>query len=296
MAEKAHLRPLDGLRGLAVTLVLLNHTFASFLGGIYGVDIFFVLSGFLITSLLINESARFGIIDYRAFYIRRALRLLPALILTLMGVAAIVVITGSNEHDTRYLVVALAVVFYAGNWLIASHGHLGYLAHTWSLGIEEQFYTVWPVILVLLLRRTRRPITVLLIGVLGVWTVRVAVAATLGGRQYPGTWTFLHCDGLLLGAAIAIAAQRQQLPTAMTRSRPDCSPDSSGRARIASYVSAVYRVLGSESGICPSTGLMPWAFDPGAPPPLGSVGRAGPSLLRGLPVSLPHLPVSAQRD
>ena len=137
-------------------------------GGFLGVDVFFVLSGFLITSLLLAEQARTGTIKLAAFWARRARRLLPALLLVLVAVA----IAGHfllQSFDVSLLRTdSLAALFYVANWRMIFRG-TGYFAatatpsplqHTWSLGIEEQFYVLWPLLVVGLLaaltwRRTR---------------------------------------------------------------------------------------------------------------------------------------------
>ncbi len=177
MAEKQiqrldHVTALDGLRGIAVILILLRHfevlapqgltgiTFIDhfFRGGYLGVDIFFVLSGFLITSLLLNEHEAHSKIYLLRFYGRRFLRLLPALSFLLLLYSIITVLDG-KEFSSISLGI-WASLFYYLNWQYVfsfprSFGDLGYL---WSLSIEEQFYIVWPAVLILLLKVTKRAI------------------------------------------------------------------------------------------------------------------------------------------
>ena len=145
--------PLDGLRAVAVLFVLFIHAqFAAFAGGFLGVDIFFVLSGFLITSLLLREYDQTGGIDWRAFYVRRALRLLPALGLTLV-LAVLMELHRGNLTHREIARNVFAALFYVGNWLRAFGGaSLSKLDHTWSLSIEEQFYLCWPLALWWMLR------------------------------------------------------------------------------------------------------------------------------------------------
>ena len=156
-------RSLDGLRGVAVLLVFVSHAkvpgFA--LAGGVGVTIFFTLSGFLITSLLLGEMGRTGSVSLRSFYMRRALRLLPAVV---------VFVSMSVLMRTATLTDAAWVMAYAGNWARIGHQGLGALHHTWSLAIEEQFYLVWPVIF-LLLARTRTPVR---------WILGVAALGSIG--------------------------------------------------------------------------------------------------------------------
>jgi peptidoglycan/LPS O-acetylase OafA/YrhL len=150
---------LDGVRAIAITSVMAFHAgYVRSYGGYLGVDVFFVLSGFLITSLLVAEHDTKGGISLSRFYSRRARRLLPALFIMLAAVAIYARIEpwfetiGVNRD-------VIGAVMYIANWVsVATYGlaHHNILAHTWSLSIEEQFYLVWPLILMLLLR-TRLP-------------------------------------------------------------------------------------------------------------------------------------------
>src|ERR1051325_9449434 len=147
-------RNLDGVRGLAILLVLINHS--TLLGdgfGFVGVNTFFVLSGFLITCLLTEEYEKSGRISLRDFYMRRALRLLPALVTMLIAFVIFVFLTDPHKRAVRELHEALFALFYFSNWagILRIGRHIS-LAHTWSLSVEEQFYIVWPLILLLLLR------------------------------------------------------------------------------------------------------------------------------------------------
>jgi peptidoglycan/LPS O-acetylase OafA/YrhL len=157
---------LDGVRGLAVLLVVIYHVGLPLPGGGVGVDVFFVLSGFLISTLLLTERDETGTIAFGAFYARRARRLLPALLLMM---ALFVVIRGALGPwlGVRLLGSALpwwqtllAPLLFASNW-VAMHGNneaLGALTPTWSLAAEEQFYLLWPAALWLLTRRRVRPL------------------------------------------------------------------------------------------------------------------------------------------
>ena len=153
---------LNGVRGLAILFVLGNHLplrwFESLLpGGFAGVDIFFVLSGFLITTLLIEEFEGTGAIRLRNFYARRALRLLPALIALLLTICIVSFFALDAAHAHQNYLNSLFAFFYIGNWVrVFSHNQLGVLAHTWSLSVEEQFYLVWPLILLTLLRISKK--------------------------------------------------------------------------------------------------------------------------------------------
>ncbi len=149
-----HHRPeLDGLRGVAILIVLASHTrLAGFAieGGFAGVTLFFVLSGFLITSLLVAELGSHGRVDLRAFYIRRGLRLLPAMFALLAVVAVGYALNAWPSPPAPRIasvpVSLVAVAAYVPNWA-AMAIPMGVLGHTWSLGVEEQFYLAWPIAL-----------------------------------------------------------------------------------------------------------------------------------------------------
>jgi peptidoglycan/LPS O-acetylase OafA/YrhL len=199
------------MRAFAVIAVMLFHVQQPhfFLGGYVGVDMFFVLSGFLITSLLISERDQFGAVWMGGFYARRALRLFPALALVIVSCAAVVLIVGElsgRRHDT--LVGIPFVTFFVGNWVLglADSLQLGLLNHTWSLAIEEQFYLVWPLTLVVLLKRmSRDAIAGVLLGLAGAESV-ARLAAALAGYPWERTYylTMFHSDGLLVGSALAL--------------------------------------------------------------------------------------------
>ena len=155
-----HVPALDGLRGLAILGVLAFH--AGYLpGGFLGVDLFFVLSGYLITSLLLVERAETGRIDVVAFWGRRARRLLPALLVMLAVVAGLVWLTGDPTTLAGVRGDALATLGYVANWreIVAGQSYWDLFAqpspldHTWSLAIEEQFYVVWPLVVAGAVRR-----------------------------------------------------------------------------------------------------------------------------------------------
>jgi len=209
---------LDGLRGAAVAGVLLFHG-GHLQGGYLGVDLFFVLSGYLITSLLLAESRTTGAIGLKAFWARRARRLLPALVLMLLGVAvyARFVAQPSELHQIR--IDALATIAYVANWRFVFE-HFSYwslftapspLQHTWSLAIEEQFYIVWPIVLVLIARVAHRGsieararlifiTSITLAFASGTWAILLYRTAG-SNRVYYGTDT--RAAAILLGAALA---------------------------------------------------------------------------------------------
>ena len=205
-----HRPALDGLRAIAVLLVMAHHGYVpGFRGGSIGVDIFFVLSGFLITSLLLEEWGSTGGISFGKFYMRRALRLLPALLLLLLFVEAYALgmLKGPRLWEMQRAI--LAVLFYVSNWFsIARPNGLGPLAHAWSLSIEEQFYLLWPPLLFLLLRSRLRmslitAVILLLAGVAAVHRAFVWTGPESVWRIYNGLDT--RIDELLAGCGLAAA-------------------------------------------------------------------------------------------
>lgn len=153
-----HQRGLDGLRGFAISLVLLWHgRWLSYGFGFIAVNTFFVLSGFLITTLLIAEWDKSGAISLRHFYARRALRLLPALVAMLLAFTAYVLVSVPARNVAQCFGEVFWALFYFTNWAAIFSWDPGiYLGHTWSLSVEEQFYFVWPLLLLWLLKNQSR--------------------------------------------------------------------------------------------------------------------------------------------
>jgi peptidoglycan/LPS O-acetylase OafA/YrhL len=206
---------LDGLRAIAVLSVMAYHEPNLVLaGGFLGVDLFFVLSGFLITGLLLDEHRRSGKVSLRSFWNRRGRRLLPALAAMLLAVVVVTTLIGDVNQRRDLPGGLLSAVFYVSNWnLIAQHQSyfdqftsLSPLQHLWSLAIEEQFYLLWPIVVIACLSRSRK----LLIGVTAVATLASIglMAFFLGegdpSRSYYGTDTRMFA--LLIGALGALFA------------------------------------------------------------------------------------------
>jgi peptidoglycan/LPS O-acetylase OafA/YrhL len=204
---------LDGVRAFAVLAVLLLHSHPflpgpfKFRGGFLGVDVFFVLSGYLITTLLYREFEQRDEIRLGGFYARRALRLIPALFVMLAVGAVVVYYLGGNPGtgSRSYLQSALLTLSYVANWFQAQDG-LGVLSHTWSLAIEEQYYVIWPAVLILGIRFVRSPrrMAAVLLGIaVGIAVLRYAVYEA-GYPAYAALSTFTRTDGVIIGSALAL--------------------------------------------------------------------------------------------
>ena len=184
-----YLPGLDGIRAIAVVAVVAYHLRVPFFdGGLLGVSVFFTLSGYLITSLLVQGFERGGRIELKAFWIRRARRLLPALFL-MLPVVAFTAAIARPEQLLATLRQALYALLYVANWTTIAHGDdyfqrftgPGPLDHLWSLAIEEQFYLVWPLLVFALLWLGIR---------LGRGRVPLAIATVLLGAA--STWAIVH--------------------------------------------------------------------------------------------------------
>jgi peptidoglycan/LPS O-acetylase OafA/YrhL len=233
---------LDGLRGLALVWVVTYHFTSSagpFPGGWVGLDVFFVLSGFLITAMLLDEVRVYGRVSMPRFYARRALRLLPALFVMLAVWTGMLLVF----HDTTWFAATPGgdgvgdpvdvgaalrqvgiVLLYGVNWLYALASGDAPLAHLWSLAVEEQFYVVWPWALLLVLRVPPARRTWPVLGLAGVSALLPFLLYDGGAgtnRIYFGTDT--RAVGMLLGAVAALAWHRR-------RSTGTASPAATARA------------------------------------------------------------------
>jgi peptidoglycan/LPS O-acetylase OafA/YrhL len=222
---------LDGVRAIAVLAVLAFHANESWLpGGFLGVDVFFTLSGFLITSLLLTEVEAAGGIHLGRFYQRRAKRLVPALALVLVA-TSLLAMTVAQDAAARVREDILASAFYVTNWWYVLHGTSYFeatgrpplLQHLWSLAVEEQFYLAWPLIVYGLWRlgRVRAVRIGAVVGALGSTVLMGWIAvrhgipgATDSGRVYFGTDT--HAMTLLVGAALATFWKQGGVISALT--------------------------------------------------------------------------------
>ncbi|RXW32916.1 ATP-binding protein [Propioniciclava flava] len=219
-AGSARIGGLDGVRALSVAAVLLYHVSAVWApGGFAGVDVFFVVSGYLITTLLVREHDRAGRINLPAFYVRRARRLLPAAIatVTVTGLAALVV---GGDVLVGLPASFLGIATFSQNWVMLAAGN-DYFAQTrtglfdnfWSLAIEEQFYLVWPSLLALCFTSGRAPRAGGLgfAAVLAVAAPFVMSASGMGAAAYLST--FGHLFGLVIGVWLAVLLSARHAPT-----------------------------------------------------------------------------------
>jgi peptidoglycan/LPS O-acetylase OafA/YrhL len=216
--SKLGYRPeLDGLRGISILLIYIHHLYFPLVpGGFLGVDIFFALSGFLITSLLVEEWNRRGSIRLKDFYIRRALRLMPAVFLLILITGALALIV-DKRTATEIRQGIWLTLSYVSNWFYA----FGYfsvrnpLGITWSLAIEEQFYLTWPLLLSLALRfkLQRRWIFYILTFIIAIMPLHRRMLLAQGAnvlRLYFGSDT--RADGLPIGCLVGLLVSWNLLP------------------------------------------------------------------------------------
>ena len=224
---------LDGLRAIAVALVLVYHLVPGVLpGGMVGVDAFFVISGFLITSLLLLEQRRTGRIDLRRFWIRRLRRIVPALVAAVAVVVALAACIGGDALlAVRRQVLSSILLVY--NWaeIIGGSSYFDQtqpllLTNVWSLAVEEQFYLLWPLVIVAFLSRgpswTRRRFAALALGLSvasAAWALHLMGQGESSSRVYMGTDT--HAFGLMMGSALALWHGRATEGLTLTPQRPE---------------------------------------------------------------------------
>jgi peptidoglycan/LPS O-acetylase OafA/YrhL len=250
---------LDGLRAVAVSGVLLFHAgVAAVPGGFLGVDLFFVLSGFLITTLLLRELTRRGSVDVVAFWARRARRLLPGLfVVTLATIVVFGSVAGSVERG-ELRGDAVAAVLYVANWhfVRTTEGYFEQLEapspllHTWSLSIEEQFYVVWPllVLLALVLRMPRWVLTSTVVtGAVASagWMAYLHLREVDADRLYYGTDTRAHT--ILLGVVAALVLSRRVQSSRRVSRRGQWTSAAVAGGALACVVAVLCRVDASDS-------------------------------------------------
>lgn len=250
---------LDGLRTIAVGIVLCAHGGVPYFrsGGV-GVDIFLVLSGFLITTILTTEQTRTGGISFRNFYARRFLRLAPALVMACALAAA-----GMMGLEGRFPGTEIALALsYTANWALAFYNfHLTWLNHCWSLAVEEQFYVIWPLVIVILGRTVKSPAGrtgVLLAGAAAIAVYRALhVGVYTDERINFGLDT--RMDALMVGAALACFVQ--SLPDGRL---PDAAGKWLGRVVAPLMLAALFAVINTVTWYSPWMGWIGYVLVAGA--------------------------------
>lgn len=232
-----HIKPIDGLRALAVFAVLLYHLGVNWIpGGFLGVDLFFVISGYVITRLILDSIAQSGALDLREFFLARMRRLYPALLFMILG-STFVMAAFAPEAIHQFLTDLPYVFTGTNNWhLVAIHrnyfetiGRPPLLQHTWSLGVEFQFYLIWPLILILALRyfgkKNLAKVALLIAAISGsaLFIFSLALDSHSSSNKishiYFGTDT--HSIGLFLGSALAVSWIPQNLSPIISQRAQD---------------------------------------------------------------------------
>jgi len=234
-SNNRYIHSVDGLRAVAVIAVLLYHLGIDWIpGGFLGVDLFFVISGYVITGLILDSIARSGTLDLRAFYLSRIRRLVPALVAMLVFTTLFI---GVYAPDTvrRFIADIPYVLSGSMNWALVSRqqdyfeaiGRPPLLQHTWSLAVEAQFYLMWPLVLLFILRyfgKKNIPFAALAIAIasgitLFAYSIRIDTQESVISHVYFGTDT--HSIGLFLGSALAVSWQPQNLTREITKRAQD---------------------------------------------------------------------------
>lgn len=234
-SSNRYIHSVDGLRAVAVLAVLLYHLGIDWIpGGFLGVDLFFVISGYVITGLILDSIARSGTLDLRAFYLSRIRRLVPALVAMIVFTTLFI---GVYAPDTvrRFIADIPYVLTGSMNWALVSRqqdyfeaiGRPPLLQHTWSLAVEAQFYLIWPLVLLFILRyfgKKNIPFAALAIAIasgvaLFAYSIRIDTQESAISHVYFGTDT--HSIGLFLGSALAVSWQPQNLSKEITKRAQD---------------------------------------------------------------------------
>jgi len=232
-----YIAPIDGLRAIAVFAVVLYHLGVHWIpGGFLGVDLFFVISGYVITRLILDSIYRSGALDLKEFFLARIRRLYPALSFMMIGTTFIIALF-APESIHRFLGDIPYVLTGTNNWhLVAQHrnyfetiGRPPLLQHTWSLGVEFQFYLVWPIILIFAVKyfgkKNLAKVALLIAAISGValflfsLTVDATSATNKISHIYFGTDT--HSIGLFLGSALAVSWVPQNLSSVISQRAQD---------------------------------------------------------------------------
>jgi peptidoglycan/LPS O-acetylase OafA/YrhL len=274
---------LDGVRGLAIAIVVAYHAFGWPGEGTLGVDLFFVLSGFLITTLLLEEHERMGAISIRAFYRRRARRLLPALFVMLAPFFVLAAVSASFQ--SRLFVGLGAALTYTSNVVVATDPSAvpAALIHLWSLAAEEQFYIIWPLLLVLLLRlgRVRRVGQALaaLLAFALFYRLQLVLRGAPIDRLYYAPDT--HADPLLVGCAFGCCFARGRLPSWIVSAR---AREVAGAITLGLILAAAVLLERLPQRLAYETQLLPTGFALAAGVLIVCAAMGGSAVARGLTI------------
>lgn len=234
-SSNRYIHSVDGLRAVAVIAVLLYHLGISWIpGGFLGVDLFFVISGYVITGLILDSIERSGGLDLRAFYISRIRRLVPALV-AMVVMTTLFIGVFAPETVRRFLSDLPYVFSGTMNWALVNRqqdyfeviGRPPLLQHTWSLAVEAQFYLVWPLVLLFVLRYFgKKNISFVALAIalasgvaLFIYSVQIDIKESAVSHVYFGTDT--HSIGLFLGSALAVSWKPQNLTREITKRAQD---------------------------------------------------------------------------
>ena len=234
-SSSRYIHSVDGLRAVSVLAVLLYHLGIDWIpGGFLGVDLFFVISGYVITGLILDSITRSGTLDLRAFYLSRIRRLLPALIAMIVFTTLFIGVY-APETVRRFISDIPYVLTGSMNWALVARqqdyfeaiGRPPLLQHTWSLAVEAQFYLIWPLVLLFILKyfgKKNIPYAALGIALasgiaLFAYSVRIDTQESAISHVYFGTDT--HSIGLFLGSALAVSWQPQNLTRDITKRAQD---------------------------------------------------------------------------
>lgn len=215
--ERGHIASFDGLRALAIIGVVGFHGgWPGFAGGGFGVDLFFVLSGFLITWLLLKERHRKGTISIKAFYFRRVLRIVPAYIVFLSGYALLCLLF-FHDLTPRLTVSTLAAATYTTNIFYSWFDWPVLQAHTWSLSMEEQFYLLFPALFALLPRSTAMRAIVALLVFAPLWRTQLYFSSEITNMYRISYGPDTRYDSILWGCFLAFIYTSDRLREALER-------------------------------------------------------------------------------
>ena len=270
-----YIAPIDGLRAIAVFAVILYHLGVHWIpGGFLGVDLFFVISGYVITRLILDSIYRSGALDLKEFFLARIRRLYPALIFMMVGTSFIIALF-APEAIHRFLGDIPYVLSGTNNWhLVAQHrnyfetiGRPPLLQHTWSLGVEFQFYAIWPLILIFAVKnfgkKNLAKVALLIAAFSGaalfIFSLTVDASSSTNKISHIYFGTDTHSIGLFLGAALAVSWVPQNLSQVISQRAQDFV-DGIGVVGLIGLLStflfidesnpALYRIAFPLAGIC----------------------------------------------